>query len=132
MPPMKTKRAKKTKEFTPTPPKPPVPSIPRDILMEFLEEKIQISNVKDIAKINDGFAYEKNGIERYRIDVWIGKTVPNKFCREFNIEYSFWVHYDQAKITDKTLGQTKKDDENKIKKLEGIADSNVRVGKSPW
>ena len=125
-----TKKKKAVDEWK-EPPTPPSPKLPQAILDEFLKGNIDLPEGASLGQIKAGFLFDKNGIERYRIDVWASEPLPNMFTKRHYIANSWYVIYDQEKITDKTLGEYV-DNKNKIKKLEGIADSNVRVGKSPW
>ena len=111
--------------------KAPDPTIPKKILNDWLEGKVDISYPQEVAQIKAGYLYEKGGVERYRIDVWASEPIEHMFMRRYFISHSWFVHFDQTKIIDKTLGQVT-ENKNKVKKLEGIADNNTRVGKSPW
>jgi len=127
MPKMKQNKEEEWRE----PPTPPSPKLPQGILNEFLNGKIDLPEGASVGQIKAGFLFDKGGIERYRIDVWAYESLPNMFMKRHYIAHSWYVTYDQEKITDKTLGSVV-DNKNKIKKLDGIADGNVRVGKSPW
>lgn len=127
MPKMKQNKVDEWKE----PPTPPSPKLPKELLNEFLERKCKISCMDNVTQVKAGFLFDKGGIERYRIDVWVTEPIPHMFTKRHFISHSWYVTYDQVKITDKTLGETV-ENKNKVKKLEGIADSNTRVGKSPW
>ncbi|MHA2384459.1 MAG: hypothetical protein ACXACT_17955 [Candidatus Thorarchaeota archaeon] len=129
---MKTKK-KKPEPVYQEPPREPDPTIPNQILKAFLDSRIEVDEALDVTQIKDGFLWQKGNIQRYRIDVWMSEEIPHHFCRRHFIGYSWFVHYDvkSKTITDKTLGEVV-ENKNKVKKLDGIADSNVRVGKSPW
>ena len=102
----KGKKPKKNKEntFYKEKPDPPKPTIPNDILMDFLEKKIKISEVKNITNIKDSFLWGEN-IQRYRINVWVAKEVEGLYWPVNSIEHSWFVHYikEDKKIVDKTV-----------------------------
>ena len=125
------KMQKKKEDDWREPPTPPSPKLPEGILNEFLKGKIDLPEGASLGQVNAGFLFDKNGIERYRIDVWVSEPLPHMFTKRHYIAHSWYVTYDQEKITDRTLGSVV-ENKNKVKKLEGIADNNVRVGKSAW
>lgn len=82
------------------PPPPPKPRIDPVRLEEFLSARVTVGQGAKIANITDGFLWESEGLQRYRINVWMLKD-----SGEQHIGASFFVHYDKNKkiITDKTL-----------------------------
>ncbi len=81
------------------------PEIPDDILRKWLEEKINLSSLKDVSQVRAGFLWEKGGIERYRINVWQEAYRENRICPDIRIIHSFFVFYypKEKSIVDKTL-----------------------------
>ena len=103
---MKTKKRPKTKPVASKPIKEKVkkPEIPDKILKEFLEEKCNLSALKDISMTRAMFLWEKGGIERYRINVWRTTYEMGDFCPNTKIIHSYFVFYyrDEQMIVDKT------------------------------
>ena len=81
------------------------PQLPADVLNEFLEQKIRISEVKNIHDIRCGFLWDRDGLQRYRINVWTETRVDGQYCSQFRITWSFFVHYDATSgvLVDKTV-----------------------------
>ena len=131
---MRTKsKSKKPEEQYVEPEKAPDPTIPNKILKEFLDRHVSVGDAVNVTKIKDGFLWQKGDIERYRVNVWMRRDVEGQYCHDNYIGYSWFLHFNRKDevLTDKTLGEVV-ENKNKVKKLEGIADNNVRVGKSPW
>ena len=78
--------------------------MPLEILKDFLEEKCNLSTLKDISKIRAGFLWEKGNIQRYRINVWQTTYEMGQFCPNTKIVHSYFVFYypDEQMIVDKT------------------------------
>ena len=129
----KSKRKKPVEEYV-EPAKAPSPTIPNDILKAFLDRHVTVADTVNITQVTDGFLWEKGGIERYRVNVWMRRDVEGQYCHDNYIGYSWFLQFNREDqtLTDKTTGQVEEDNKNKVKKLEGIADNNTRVGKSPW
>ena len=109
----KAKRKKTTKR--PDIKAKPDPKIPVDILSEFLEEKVKVRDMPNVKKIDNNFLWEKNGTQRYRINVWVEEYQAGRYCPKVYIKYSFFVHYSASegkvnskkkKIEDLTIEQT--------------------------
>lgn len=83
-----------------SPPPPPKPRIDPARLEEFLAARVTVKDGAKICDIQDGFLWETEGLQRYRINVWLQKDSGEKV-----IGASFFVHYDKNKkvITDKTI-----------------------------
>lgn len=81
------------------------PRIPEHLLGDFLEEKIGISNLKNLVKIKSNYLWNRENVERYRINVYI-ETKQNEedYYHKNSIGYSFFIHYDRDEeiILDKT------------------------------
>ena len=103
---MKTQRRPRTKPVAPKPIEAKVskPEITNKILKDFLEEKCNLSTLKDISKIRAGFLWEKGNIQRYRINVWATTYEMGQFCPNTKIIHSYFVFYyvDEQMIVDKT------------------------------
>ena len=93
----------------------PDPKIPVDILSEFLEEKVKVRDMPNVKKIDNNFLWEKNGTQRYRINVWVEEYQAGRYYPKVYIKYSFFVHYSASegkvnskkkKIEDLTIEQT--------------------------
>ena len=110
---MKTQRRPRTRPVAPKPIEAKVskPEIPNEILKDFLEEKCNLSTLKDISKIRAGFLWEKGNIQRYRINVWQTTYEMGQFCPNTKIIHSYFVFYypDEQMIVDKTEEPEKKD-----------------------
>lgn len=86
------------------------PSIPKQILLDFLETKIKLSSVSNITNVKDHFLFEKNNVQRFRVNVWQTEIIPDMFCSKNFIGYSFFINYhkDEQMIIDKTIPQKPK------------------------
>jgi hypothetical protein len=84
------------------------PKLPQDILDNFLAEEILVKEISNVSRIRDNFLWEKNNIQRFRINVWIEERVEGRYCPKVYIKHSFFVHYNKEtkQITDKTIEQT--------------------------
>jgi len=103
---MATKKPrKKAKSQEPVAPPEKKPTIPNEILKVFLDEHIKLEDVKKINKVVDGFLWERGGIQRYRINVWMKEPVEGMFCDRHWIGYSWFVQYniENKTLTDKTI-----------------------------
>jgi hypothetical protein len=81
------------------------PSIPKTVLQEFLESKIKLSQVKNIKEIKCGFLWDRDGLQRYRINIWQEEHKDGQYCSRFYIGHSWFVHYctRTKEIVDKTI-----------------------------
>ena len=108
---MKTKKKQKQEVYQ-EPTKAPSPTIPNGILKTFLDRHVTLADAVDITQVTDGFLWEKGGIERYRVNVWMKQEVEGQFCNNNYIGYSWFMHFNREKeiLTDKTTGQTNEND----------------------
>ena len=92
--------------------KPKKPEIPDKILKDFLEEKVNLSSLKDISMIRAGYLWTAGDVQRYRVNVWMTTYEGGTFCPNTRIVHSFFVHYytDEQMIVDKTTEPTEKKD----------------------
>ena len=106
-----TKRKKKAQEEYVEQKAPPKPNIPNDILKAFLDRHVTISDAVNITQVSDGFLWEKGGIERYRVDVWMKRDVEGQYCHDNYIGYTWFLHYNRQDqtLTDKTTGRVEED-----------------------
>lgn len=81
-------------------------TIPNKLLNEFVESKVGYKDIAKIVSIKCHFLWSRDGIDRYRINVWIGKHLDAEDLDVTNIGYSFFVHYDNDNETleDHTIG----------------------------
>ena len=102
---MKTKTKRKPKKTVKKmePPE-PKPQVPQEILNDFLEEKVNLSNLEDISMIRAGYLWTAGGIQRYRLNVWSTTYESGAFSSSTKIIHSFFIHYDpeENKIVDRT------------------------------
>jgi len=126
-----TKRKKKVQDDYIEPAKPPKPTIPNDILKAFLDRHVTVSDTVNITQVTDGFLWEKGGIERYRVNVWMKRDVEGQYCHDNYIGYTWFLQFDRDSetLTDKTTGRVEEDKKEKSK-LNGIANGSERIGKS--
>jgi hypothetical protein len=126
----KSKRKKPVEEYV-EPAKAPNPTIPNELLKAFLDERISLADATKVTQVVDGFLWEKDNVQRYRVNVWMSEPVEGMFCDRNYIGGSWFVHYNtKTKIlTDKTTGQVE-EDKKSSKKLNGIANGDTRVGKA--
>lgn len=87
------------------------PKIPVDILKEFVTRNISEKDKNTDYKVKCHFLWEHNDVERYRINVWISKSVAGQFCDRNCIAYSWFTHFHKRTKTlvDKTIIEEKKD-----------------------
>lgn len=102
---MRTKTKKKETEVYSESAEKASPQIPQDIFNDFLESKIKLSQVKNIKEIKCGFLWERQGLQRYRINIWQEEFENGQYCARFYIGHSWFVHYctRTKKIIDKTI-----------------------------
>ena len=88
--------------------KKPDPKLPQDILSEFLDKEISVREIPNVTRIRDNFLWEKNGVQRFRINVWVEERIEGRYCPKVYIKHSFFVQYNKEskQITDKTIEQT--------------------------
>lgn len=88
------------------------PQIPDKILKNFLEEKINLSNLEDISKIRAAFLWEVGNIQRYRINVWNKVYKEGSLYPSTRIIHSFFVYYypEESRVADKTTEKSPKKD----------------------
>lgn len=86
------------------------PTIPRQLLIDFLEEKMTLSSVANITDVKDHYLFEKNKVSRHRVNIWKQEIIPDMFCKKNFIAYSFFLNYHLAEqmIIDKTIPQKPK------------------------
>jgi hypothetical protein len=102
---MRTKtKKKKTTDYS-EPKGKQKPQIPQEILKDFLEDKIKLSEVKNIKEIKCGFLWDRDGLQRYRINIWQEEHKDGQYCSRFYIGHSWFVHYctRTKEIVDKTI-----------------------------
>lgn len=73
-----------------------IPNIPKHVLDQFLEFKIDLSEIYNLKKVDDRFLWNRDQRERYRINVWIeyekdyhgdsitGNRISHSFIVDFN------------------------------------------------
>lgn len=78
-------------------------TIPDTILNQFLETKIR--DTSDVVNSRCHFLWNRDNIERYRVDVWVEEYIQKWDLDVKKIGYSFFVHYNNEteEITDKTM-----------------------------
>ena len=83
-----------------------IPYIPEHLLEEFLEFKIDLSEIPNVKKVKSVYLWSRENIERYRVNVWteVEKNRNGDIIKGNSITYSFFVHYDRDEmmIKDKT------------------------------
>jgi len=102
----KTKKSKAVK-VTETKKKPD-PKIAADVLENFLEEQINLRDMINVKMVRENFLWEKNSIQRYRINVWVEEYQDGRYCPKVYIKHSFFVRYNKKtkEIKDLTIEQT--------------------------
>jgi len=113
------------------PAKAPSPTIPNDILKAFLDRHVTLGDAVNVTQVTDSFLWEKGGIERYRVNVWMKRDVEGQYCHHNYIGYSWFLEFNRKEqtLTDKTTGRVEEDKKEKSK-LNGIANGSERIGKS--
>lgn len=116
---MRTKAEKNTQKHNVKPKKPHKPTIPNDILKVFLDRNVTREDVKNITQVKDEFLWEKNGVERYRVNIWMEKRIEGAFCNRIYIGYTWFLHYNRKEqtIADKTLGRVESEEISKKSKV---------------
>jgi hypothetical protein len=86
----------------------PDPKLPKEVFTKFLEDKISISEISNVCRVRDNFLWEKNGVQRFRINVWVEEYEELKYCPKVYIKHSFFVRYNKEtkELTDHTIEQT--------------------------
>lgn len=107
----KTMDKKSSNDILPVEKEKPKLSIPRDVLISWLENKINMSGIKNVSMFRAGFLWEHGDIERYRINVWVREQLEDQYCDRVYIAYSWFVHYHRRTkiIVDKTIVKDEKD-----------------------
>lgn len=77
-----------------------VSEIPNNILLDFVESKVKLKEVKFIKDIKVINVFGN----RFRINVWHSYTELERLCATNWIEHSYFVMYEDGIITDLTLG----------------------------
>ncbi len=73
--------------------------IPSDLVNKFLEGKIKASDTPRVRDIKQTNLWDN----RYRINVWLEQLDEGQYCPRIWIEYSYFVHFVDNKIIDKTI-----------------------------
>ena len=102
---MRTKTKKAKEEKFDEVPEMPKPTIPSEILERFLEDKIKLREMTNVKEVKCNFLWEKNKIQRYRINIWQEEHTDGQYCSRFYIGHSWFIHYctRTKEITDKTI-----------------------------
>jgi hypothetical protein len=102
---MRTKTKKKKTTNYSEPKSKQKPQVPKEVLYNFLEDKIKISQVRNIKDVKCEFLWDRDGLQRYRINIWQEEYTDGQYCSRFFIGYSWFVHYctRTKEITDKTI-----------------------------
>jgi hypothetical protein len=81
------------------------PAIPSDVLTSFLEKELTLNEAAKVYRVSHRFLWEKAGLERYRVNVWIRENINGGFCDSNRIIRSFFLCYDNESgdFSDKTL-----------------------------
>lgn len=96
----------------------PVPNskdIPEEILMDFLEDKVKVSQVKNITQIKAVYLWELGNIQRYRINIWVKEQLDGAFCHRHYIGKNSWFvqyHVKEQMIIDKTVAPKEKENKS--------------------
>ena len=80
-------------------PKPKKPEIPKELVDKFLEDKINLPEGIKVREIKSNNLW----YNRYRINVWVEKYEEGSFYPEVWIEHSYFVHFHEDMIIDKTI-----------------------------
>ena len=82
------------------------PTIPEYLLEQFLEFKIDLSEIPNVKKIKSIYLWSRDNVERYRVNIWteVDKNRNGDIIKGNSITHSFFVHYnrDEMLIRDKT------------------------------
>ena len=79
--------------------KPKKTEVPKNILDKFLKNKINLPKGINVKEIKCNHLWHN----RYRINVWVEKYEEGSFYPEVWIEYSYFVHFHEDMIIDKTI-----------------------------
>jgi len=91
----------------PVPPKEPRDTeIPQRELKEFLSDKITEKDWKKITRVEAKNLWG----DRHRINAWMEEYEEGRMCPKIWIGYSYFVHYQEGMIIDKTEEQKPKKD----------------------
>jgi hypothetical protein len=101
MPMSKPKRRAKSKSATSIVKPETKVEIPKEILVEFVESKVKLKEIKFIKDIKVINVFGNH----FRINVWHSYTEPERLCATNWIEHSYFVKYDNGTIVDETLNK---------------------------
>lgn len=83
-----------------------IPKIPEHLLEQFLEFKIDLSEIPNVKKIKSIYLWSRDDIERYRVNIWteVEKNRNGDIIKGNSITHSFFLHYnrDEMLIRDRT------------------------------
>ncbi len=85
-------------------------TIPNDTLLDFVENKLLLKDVKNISLVRDAYLWTQGDVERHRLDLFEKYEIEGEgeFCWTNRIgERSFFLHFNKKDktITDKTTGR---------------------------
>lgn len=77
-----------------------VPTIPEYLLEQFLEFKIDLSEIPNVKKIKSIYLWSRDNIERYRINIWteVDKNRNGDIIKGNSITHSLFVYYDRDEM----------------------------------
>ena len=80
--------------------------ISSDILNEFVESSVNYKEIGKVVEIRDHFLWERDGLERHRINVWMEEYIEAWDLIVKKIGHSFFVSFDRAekRLNNKTVG----------------------------
>lgn len=81
------------------------PKIQEEDLEHFVMNNIKKKDESKIDEIRQSFLWDRDGIERYRINVWTTNDSKDDIFKTKKIGYSFFVHFDveSGEIKDATV-----------------------------
>ena len=102
----KKKKQPKLKQDWDEKPAPMKPEIPKEIVDNFLKNKITAEDRPNVREIKCTNLFHN----RYRINVWLEEFEEGFYCPRVWIKYSYFVHFVDDKIVDKTIPMKPKKD----------------------
>lgn len=84
------------------------PTIPDYLLEQFLEFKIDLSEIPNVKKIKSIYLWSRDNVERYRVNIWteVDKNRNGDIIKGNSITHSFFVHYDRDEMLIKDRTKT--------------------------
>ena len=102
----KSKKKTKPQQEWREKPEPKKPEIPKKILDKFLKDKIVLPEGTTVKEVRCNPLWSN----RHRVNVWVERHEEGCYFPKMWIECSYFLHFKEGKIIDKTIKQKPKKD----------------------